>query len=201
MKVLTQTWFNFRRQQRPHSGGGGGKNQPQQIQQQSPQQQRDQTQPQSQNQQELNLTELGDNRNHSAGRPPRQHQVGHPGPRQGGPPHHGYSQNRRWHHNQKGHGHGQTYAAGDKEGSPKLTKETENVKVGDQQIRPPQECNINRSPNESPNESPKVPPSGKASNDQTEQPKVSLLQSSKERLRRRLKDKVLKISLVCVRLY
>lgn len=78
--------------------------------------------------------------------------------------------------------------------------------MGDQQIRPPQECNINRSPIESPTSAPtpsvtalpdlkvtkeslKVPPSGKASNDQAEQPKVSLLQSSKERLRRRLKDK------------
>ncbi|XP_040013637.1 CBP80/20-dependent translation initiation factor isoform X5 [Xiphias gladius] len=154
-----------RRQQRPQGGGGGGgggKNQPQLVQQQSPQHQRDQTQQQAQNQQQQNLTELGDNRNNSADRPPRQYQGGH-GQRQGGPPHHGYSQNRRWHHNQKGHGHGQSNTTSDKGVPPRTTKdkETENVKPG----------------------------SGKASEGQSEQPKISLLQSSKERLRRRLKDK------------
>uniref|UniRef100_A0A3B4UUB2 CBP80/20-dependent translation initiation factor n=1 Tax=Seriola dumerili TaxID=41447 RepID=A0A3B4UUB2_SERDU len=167
-----------RRQQRPQGGGGGGgggKNQPQQIQQQSPQHQRDQTQQQAPNQQQQNSTELGENRNNSADRPPRQYQGGH-GQRQGGPPHHGYSQNRRWHHNQKGQGHGQSNATGDK-GVPQRTtkdKETENVKPGDEQIRPPQDCSTG---------------SGKANEGQSEQPKISLLQSSKERLRRRLKDK------------
>ncbi|XP_076613992.1 CBP80/20-dependent translation initiation factor isoform X3 [Chaetodon auriga] len=172
-----------RRQQRPQGGGGGGgggsggKNQPQLIQQ-SPQHQRDQTQQHSPNQQQQNLTELGDNRNSSAGRPPRQYQGGH-GQRQGGPPHHGYSQNRRWHHNQKGQGHGQTNTAGDKGVPPRTTKdkETENVKPGDEQLRPPQDFGY------------KSPRSGKASEGQSEQPKISLLQSSKERLRRRLKDK------------
>ncbi|KAM4719480.1 CBP80/20-dependent translation initiation factor isoform 2-T2 [Anableps anableps] len=208
-KLFRRRRNDRRRQQRPQGGGGGGggKNQPQQIQQHSPQQHRDQTQQQSPNQQELNLTEQGDNRNQNAGRPPRQHQGGHAGPRQGGPPHHGYSQNRRWHHNQKGQGHGQTNAAGDKEASPKTTKdkETENVKLDEEQIRPLKDCN-NRSSNESPNSAPTsnvmalpIPsvnkdsfnmlPSGKASDGQAEQPKVSLLQSSKERLRRRLKDK------------
>uniref|UniRef100_A0A4W6CIT2 CBP80/20-dependent translation initiation factor n=1 Tax=Lates calcarifer TaxID=8187 RepID=A0A4W6CIT2_LATCA len=167
-----------RRQQRPQGGGGGGgggKNQPQQIQQQSPQHQRDQSQQQAPNQQQQNLTELGDNRNNSADRPPRQYQGGH-GQRQGGPPHHGYSQNRRWHHNQKGQGHGQTNATGDKGVPPRTTKdkETENVKPGDEQIRPPQDCSTG---------------SGRASKGQLEQPRISLLQSSKERLRRRLKDK------------
>ncbi|XP_041816714.1 CBP80/20-dependent translation initiation factor isoform X4 [Chelmon rostratus] len=173
-----------RRQQRPQGGGGGGgggsggKNQPQLIQQQSPQHQRDQTQQHSPNQQQQNFTELGDNRNSSAGRPPRQYQGGH-GQRQGGPPHHGYSQNRRWHHNQKGQGHGQTNTAGDKGVPPRTTKdkETENVKPGDEQLRPPQDFGG------------KSPRSGKASEGQSEQPKISLLQSSKERLRRRLKDK------------
>ncbi|XP_056259406.1 CBP80/20-dependent translation initiation factor isoform X1 [Seriola aureovittata] len=198
-----------RRQQRPQGGGGGGgggKNQPQQIQQQSPQHQRDQTQQQAPNQQQQNSTELGENRNNSADRPPRQYQGGH-GQRQGGPPHHGYSQNRRWHHNQKGQGHGQSNASGDK-GVPQRTtkdKETENVKPGDEQIRPPQDCS-SKSPNESPKsestlitnafpdltvnkESPNPAGSGKANEGQSEQPKISLLQSSKERLRRRLKDK------------
>uniref|UniRef100_A0A3B4ZEI4 CBP80/20-dependent translation initiation factor n=1 Tax=Stegastes partitus TaxID=144197 RepID=A0A3B4ZEI4_9TELE len=167
---------------------------------------RAQPQQQSPNQQQPNLIELGDNRNNSAGRPPRQYQGGH-GQRQGGPPHHGYSQNRRWHHNQKGQGHGQTNAAGDKGVPPRTTKdkETENVKLGDEQIRSPQDCS-SKSPNESPKsdsapssnvfpdltvnkESPNPPRSGKASEGQSEQPKISLLQSSKERLRRRLKDK------------
>ncbi|XP_035524359.1 CBP80/20-dependent translation initiation factor isoform X2 [Morone saxatilis] len=208
-KLFRRRRNDRRRQQRPQGGGGGGgggKNQPQLIQQQSPQHQRDHTQQQSPNQQQQNLTELGDNRNSSAGRPPRQYQGGH-GQRQGGPPHHGYSQNRRWHHNQKGQGHGQTNATGDKGGPPRTTKdrETENVKPGDEQIRPPQDFS-SKSLNETPQseskpttnafpdltfnkELPNPPGSGKANEGQSEQPKISLLQSSKERLRRRLKDK------------
>ncbi|XP_070408467.1 CBP80/20-dependent translation initiation factor isoform X2 [Nothobranchius furzeri] len=188
-----------RRQQRPQ-GGGGGKNHPQQVQQ-SPQQQqqRDQTLQLSPNQQESDLTERGDSKNHNAGRPPRQNQ--------GGPPHHGYSQNRRWHHSQKGQGHGHTPPTGDKEGPLRTAKdeETEGVRVGDEHIRPPQEPG-SKCPNESPKtdptprtdvptdltinkKSPKPPPSGEAGEGQVEEPKISLLQSSKERLRRRLKDK------------
>nr|XP_043868193.1 CBP80/20-dependent translation initiation factor isoform X1 [Solea senegalensis] len=197
-----------RRQQRPQGGGGGGggggKNQPQQIQQQSLQHQRDQIQQQQQQQQ--NITEVGDHRNNSADRPPRQYQGGH-GQRQGGAPHYGYSQNRRWHHNQKGQGIGQTNTTGDKGAPPRTTKdkETENVKTGDEHIRPPQDCS-SKSPDESPKsestpvtntftdlpvnkESPNPAVGGKASEGQMKQPQVSLLQSSKERLRRRLKDK------------
>uniref|UniRef100_A0A3P9PUV6 Cap binding complex dependent translation initiation factor n=1 Tax=Poecilia reticulata TaxID=8081 RepID=A0A3P9PUV6_POERE len=212
-KLFRRRRNDRRRQQRPHSGGGGGggggKNQPQQIQQQFPQQHWDQTQQQPPNQQEFNLTDQGDNRNHNVGRPPRQHQGGHAGPRQGGPSHHGYSHNRRWHHNQGGQGHEQTNAAGDKETSPKTTKDkqTEIVRVSDEHIQPPQDCN-HRSPNESPNSAPtpsatalpdltvnkeslSMLPSMKVSDGQAEQPRVSLLQSSKERLRRRLdKDEV-----------
>ncbi|XP_026210187.1 CBP80/20-dependent translation initiation factor isoform X2 [Anabas testudineus] len=203
-KLFRRRRNDRRRQQRSQGGGGGGgggKNQPQQILQQSPQHQRDQSQ-QCPNQQQQNLTELLDNRNNSVGRPPRQYQGGH-GQRQGGPPHHGYSQNRRWHHNQKGQGHGQTNTAGDKGVPPRTTKdrETENVKPSDEQIKPPQDGS-----RKSPEESPKLdsspftnflpdltvnnpPGSGKASDSQSEKPKISLLQSSKERLRRRLKDK------------
>ncbi|XP_063334444.1 CBP80/20-dependent translation initiation factor isoform X1 [Pelmatolapia mariae] len=192
-----------RRQQRPHGGGGGGggKNQPQ-----SPQQQRDQNQQQSPNQQQQSSAEQGDNRNTCAGRPPRQYQGGH-GQRQGGPLHHGYSQNRRWHNNQKGQGHGQTNTTGDKGVPPRTTKdkETENVKLGDEHMRPLLDCS-SKSLSESPKsdstantsafpnltaykESPNTPQSGKAIEGQSEQPKICLLQSSKERLRRRLKDK------------
>ncbi|KAK5900811.1 hypothetical protein CgunFtcFv8_025742 [Champsocephalus gunnari] len=203
-----------RRQQRPQGGGGVGggggggggvKNQPQLIQQQSPQHQRDLTQQQCQNQQQQNIPEQGDNRNGSAGRPPpRQYQGGH-GQRQGGPPHHGYSQNRRWHPNQKVQGYGQTNVTGDKGVPPRTTKDkqTENVKPGEEQISAPQDF---RSPTESPRpesapntnafpqptvkkESPNPPGSRKASEGQSERPKIDLLQSSKERLRRRLKDK------------
>ncbi|XP_047185424.1 CBP80/20-dependent translation initiation factor isoform X5 [Scophthalmus maximus] len=206
-KLFRRRRNDRRRQQRPQGGGGGGgggKNQPQQIQQQSPQHQRDQTQQQAPNQQQQNITELGDNRNNSADRPPRLYQGGH-GQRQGGPPHYGYSQNRRWHHNQKGQGHGQTNTTGDRGVTPRTTKETENVRAAEEQFRPPQDCS-RKSPGESPKsestpitntfpdwpvnkESPSPAGSGKASEAQSEQPKVSLLQSSKERLRRRLKDK------------
>ncbi|KAM3600627.1 uncharacterized protein V6R79_026238 [Siganus canaliculatus] len=205
-KLFRRRRNDRRRQQRPQGGGGGGgggggKNQPQLIH--SPQHQRDQTQQQSPNQQLQNSTELGDNRNSSANRPPRQYQGGHV-QRQGAPPHHGYSQNRRWHHNQKGQGHGQTNVAGDKAVGLKTTKETENVKPSEEQITPPQDLS-SKSPSESPQlettptttnafphtmvhkESPLG--SGKAGEGQSEQPKISLLQSSKERLRRRLKDK------------
>uniref|UniRef100_A0A3Q3FWX4 CBP80/20-dependent translation initiation factor n=1 Tax=Labrus bergylta TaxID=56723 RepID=A0A3Q3FWX4_9LABR len=170
-KLFRRKRNDRRRQQRPQGGGGGGGG--------------------------------GDNRNSSAGRPPRQYQGGH-GQRQGGASHHGYSQNRRWHPNQKGQGHGQTNAPGDRGVSPKTTKETENVKPADE-IRSPQDYR-NMSPNESPKsestpsknafpdlpvskESPNPPGSGKAGEGQSERPKISLLQSSKERLRRRLKDK------------
>ena len=217
---LTETCSHSRRQQRPQGGGGGGggKSQPQQIQQQSPQHQRDHIQQQAPHQQQQNITELGDNRNNSADWPPRQYQGGH-GQRQGGPSHYGYSQNRRWHHNQKGQGHGQTNTTGDRVITPRTTKdkETENVKAGDEQIRPPQDCS-RKSPNESPKsestpftntfpdqpvikEFPNPAGSWKASEGQSEQPKVSLLQSSKERLRRRLKDKVLESCLEPVSQY
>ncbi|XP_037340945.2 CBP80/20-dependent translation initiation factor isoform X2 [Pungitius pungitius] len=199
-----------RRQQRPQGDGGGcgggrGRNQPPLIQQQSPQHQRDPPQQPSPNQHEQNLTG-GDNRNTSAGRPPRQYQGGH-GPRQGGPPHHGYSQNRRWPHSQKGQGHGHTDFPADK-GMPARTtkdKETENVKPEEGPVRTPPHHG-GRSPAESPGpaptagpnarphpagpkESPDAPGAGTGGEGQSQQPRISLLQSSKERLRRRLKDK------------
>lgn len=81
-------------------------------------------------------------------------------------------------------------------------KETEIVKPGDEQIRPPQVFGSGSPPSESTpttNAFPDLtvnkellPGSEKASEGQLEKPKVSLLQSSRERLRRRLKDKVLK---------
>lgn len=210
--MLTETCSHSRRQQRFQ--GGGGKNHPQDTQQ-SPQLQRDQTLQQCPNQQQQNLTEVGDNRNNNVGRPPRQYQGGH-GQRTGGPPHHGYSQNRRWHQNQKGQGHGQN-STGDKGVPSRTTKDRETENEGDEQIRPIQDCTSN-SPSESPRfdstpstnafqdltvhkESSNPRQTGRTKNGQSEQPKINLLQSSKERLRRRLKDKVLKSCLVPVSQY
>lgn len=204
-----------RRQQRPQGGGGGGgKNQPQQVQQQSPQPQRDQTQQHSPNQQQQqNATELGDSRNSGAARPPRQYPGGH-GPRQGGPPHQlGHGQNRRWHVTQKGQAHGQTNLTGDKGVSSRSTKDTEtDTARGDEDSRAPVDTS-GTSPSQSPpsestpatHPSPdpmlnKEPPTGseKTSEGQLDKPKISLLQSSRERLRRRLKDKVVKSCLLPV---
>lgn len=185
-----------RRQQRTQEeGSGGGKNQPQYIQQ-SPQHQRDQAQQQSPNH---NPSEPGDYKN-SSGRPPRH------GQRQGG--HHGYSQNRRWHHSQKGQGHGQTNI-GDKGVPPRTTKDkdTENVTQSAEPVtsQEPQD-RTTRSPTESSKsestptksafsemtvnkEPPRPPGSGGVMEGQSEQPRIILLQSSRERLSRRLKDK------------
>ncbi|XP_029693423.1 CBP80/20-dependent translation initiation factor isoform X1 [Takifugu rubripes] len=207
-KLFRRRRNDRRRQQRPQGGGGGGggggKNQPQQIQQQSPQHQRDQTQQQSPNQQQQNSTELGDNRNSGAARPPRQYPGGH-GPRQAGPPHHlGHGQNRRWHVTQKGQVHGQTNVTADRGESSRSTKDTETETVtGDEGSRapvdiggmspsqsPPSESTPATNPSADPMLNKELPPgSKKTSEGQLEKPKISLLQSSRERLRRRLKDK------------
>ncbi|XP_024155004.1 CBP80/20-dependent translation initiation factor isoform X2 [Oryzias melastigma] len=199
-KLFRRRRNDRRKQQRPQGGGGGGgggggKIQPQQIQQQSPQLQRDRTQQQYPNQPQQTLTEPAENR-HS--RPPRQYQGGQ---RPAGPSH-GYSQNR--HHNQKGQG--PANATWEKGAPPRATKDTENVKVDEKQIRPLKQNDSSRSTNDSARpdsthsteplpdlivtkECPTLRPAGKTSEGQPELPKVSLLQSSKERLRGRLKDK------------
>ncbi|XP_030624824.1 CBP80/20-dependent translation initiation factor [Chanos chanos] len=154
-----------RRQQRP--AGGGGKSQNPQQQQQSPQRQQ---QPSSQQQQ---------NTDHQSGTAKQAH-GGRPYQGQGarqGPPPHGYSQNRRWHHNQK---HQQVPSPNDR-GLIKSTKETENVKAEGL------EQEMERGPREGYQQ-------GQAAEDRARDrggdgPKISLLQSSKERLRRRLKEK------------
>uniref|UniRef100_A0A8C4YZA6 Cap binding complex dependent translation initiation factor n=1 Tax=Gadus morhua TaxID=8049 RepID=A0A8C4YZA6_GADMO len=140
---LTPPPSHSRRQQRPQGPGKTGQSQnqnqaPPPPQQHSPQHQRD---PSSQ-------------QNNGNGRPLRQNQGGgHYGQRHGGPPHHGYSQTRRWQYNQKGPGHGQGSPTGDRGAPPRTTTPTSGNRALSQ-------------------ESP-----------------ITLLQSSKERLRRRLKDK------------
>ncbi|XP_051659647.1 CBP80/20-dependent translation initiation factor isoform X2 [Manacus candei] len=102
--------------------------------------------------------------------------------------HHGYSQNRRWHHNQK-------HSPNDKE-THRNAKETENLKIEDTST-----CTVHI-----PTEAPRGPeavekqPQQYTPESETkrkdsiherigERPKINLLQSSKDRLRRRLKEK------------
>uniref|UniRef100_A0A8B9DP01 MIF4G domain-containing protein n=1 Tax=Anser cygnoides TaxID=8845 RepID=A0A8B9DP01_ANSCY len=102
--------------------------------------------------------------------------------------HHGYSQNRRWHHNQK-------HSPNDKE-THRNAKETENLKIEDSSV-----CTVH-----SPSETQRGPEAVEKQSQQYiqepetkrrdsiherigERPKINLLQSSKDRLRRRLKEK------------
>ncbi|XP_051497676.1 CBP80/20-dependent translation initiation factor isoform X2 [Apus apus] len=102
--------------------------------------------------------------------------------------HHGYSQNRRWHHNQK-------HLPNDKE-THRNAKETENLKIEDNSV-----CTEHI-----PVETQQAPEAVEKQSQQYlqesetkrkdsiherigERPKINLLQSSKDRLRRRLKEK------------
>uniref|UniRef100_A0A803V5N1 CBP80/20-dependent translation initiation factor n=2 Tax=Ficedula albicollis TaxID=59894 RepID=A0A803V5N1_FICAL len=108
--------------------------------------------------------------------------------------HHGYSQNRRWHHNQK-------HSANDKE-THRNAKETENLKIEDS---PAGTAHVPAEAPRGPEAAEKQPqqgspePEGKRRDSAHERagdrPKVNLLQSSKDRLRRRLKEKTPCLSL------
>ncbi|XP_066472863.1 CBP80/20-dependent translation initiation factor isoform X5 [Tiliqua scincoides] len=112
----------------------------------------------------------------------------------GRPGHHGYSQNRRWHHNQK-------HSSSDKE-MHRNAKETENLKIEDASV-----CTVHiplemhRSSETTDRQSPQYiqDPESKRKDSIheriSERPKVNLLQSSKDRLRRRLKEKMPCLSL------
>ncbi|XP_053264233.1 CBP80/20-dependent translation initiation factor isoform X4 [Podarcis raffonei] len=124
------------------------------------------------------------------------HNREHQKPSQGGqaphsagrPGHHGYSQNRRWHHNQK-------HSPNDKEAH-RNAKETENLKIEDASV-----CTVHiplevhRGSEGTDKQSPQYiqdPESRRKDSLHeriSERPKVNLLQSSKDRLRRRLKEK------------
>nr|XP_034956868.1 CBP80/20-dependent translation initiation factor isoform X4 [Zootoca vivipara] len=109
------------------------------------------------------------------------HSAGRPG-------HHGYSQNRRWHHNQK-------HSPNDKE-THRNAKETENLKIEDASV-----CTVHiplevhRGSDATDRQSPQYiqdPESRRKDSLHeriSERPKINLLQSSKDRLRRRLKEK------------
>ncbi|XP_053909505.1 CBP80/20-dependent translation initiation factor isoform X2 [Cuculus canorus] len=102
--------------------------------------------------------------------------------------HHGYSQNRRWHHNQK-------HSPNDKE-THRNAKETENLKIEDNSV-----CTVHipaethRSPEAVEKQSQQYIQESETKRKDSiherigERPKINLLQSSKDRLRRRLKEK------------
>ncbi|XP_050185892.1 CBP80/20-dependent translation initiation factor isoform X2 [Myiozetetes cayanensis] len=102
--------------------------------------------------------------------------------------HHGYSQNRRWHHNQK-------HSPNDKE-THRNAKETENLKIEDTSactVHAPVEAP--RGPEAVEKQPQQYPPESETKRKDSvhervgERPKINLLQSSKDRLRRRLKEK------------
>uniref|UniRef100_A0A8C6YU82 CBP80/20-dependent translation initiation factor n=1 Tax=Nothoprocta perdicaria TaxID=30464 RepID=A0A8C6YU82_NOTPE len=102
--------------------------------------------------------------------------------------HHGYSQNRRWHHNQK-------HSPNDKE-THRNAKETENLKIEETSV-----CTVHiplethRGPEPGEKQSQQFTPESETKRKDSiherigERPKINLLQSSKDRLRRRLKEK------------
>ncbi|XP_051534127.1 CBP80/20-dependent translation initiation factor-like isoform X2 [Myxocyprinus asiaticus] len=159
-KLFRRRRNDRRRQQRlPGAGGAGGKSQ-------NPQQQ----QPTNQMQQTNAEYQTGVGTKHG-GRVYQGQQ--NQGGRQGGP-HHGYSQNRRWHQQPKHQTSSLT------QGPAPNTKETENVKQ--EEPEPQTEKGVKDEPV-------KEERKKEEKEEKTEGGKICLLQSSKERLRRRLKEK------------
>ncbi|XP_072778983.1 CBP80/20-dependent translation initiation factor isoform X4 [Taeniopygia guttata] len=108
--------------------------------------------------------------------------------------HHGYSQNRRWHHNQK-------HSPNDKE-THRNAKETENLKIEDSSVgtaHVPAEAPRGPEAVEKQSQQSVPEPETKRKDSAHERagdrPKINLLQSSKDRLRRRLKEKTPCLSL------
>ncbi|KAG7477089.1 hypothetical protein MATL_G00090380 [Megalops atlanticus] len=182
---VTEPPSRFRRQQRPP---GGGKSQNSQQQSPQQQQQQPQQQPAPQQQQQQGQQQSAEHAP-GGGKHGREHgrqfqgQGPHPSGRQG-PAHHGYSQNRRWHHNQKHQGAmaASPGAAGDK-GAPRNAKETESARAEETRPDPGADKGFGEGPVHSPSAA------EQRRDSYPDGPKVSLLQSSKERLRRRLKEK------------
>ncbi|XP_074922954.1 CBP80/20-dependent translation initiation factor isoform X9 [Chelonoidis abingdonii] len=122
------------------------------------------------------------------------YQGGQPPHSSGRPGHHGYSQNRRWHHNQK-------HSPNDRE-THRNAKETENLKIEDASIctvHIPLEMHRSTEVVERQSQQYIQEPETKRRDSVHERvgerPKVNLLQSSKDRLRRRLKEKMPCLSL------
>ncbi|XP_051962000.1 CBP80/20-dependent translation initiation factor-like [Xyrauchen texanus] len=162
-KMFRRRRNNRRSQKHPPGGGAGGKCQ---NPLQGPQQQ-----------QPTNLTQLP-NVEHQSGVGTKHGGRGYQGQqsqgcRQGGP-HHGYSQNRRWHQQPKH----QTNSSSQGADRARNTKETDNVKL--EVLEPQTERGVKDEP---------VKEKKNEEKEKTEGGKICLLQSSKERLRRRLKEK------------
>lgn len=121
----------------------------------------------------------------------------------GRPTHHGYSQNRRWHHGNMKHPPGDKGEAGGHRNA-KETVTVENPKLedgpgdtGHSGLEPP--CSpdaLTPTASERPTPQPSAGPEAETKHKDTvpperlgERPKITLLQSSKDRLRRRLKEK------------
>nr|XP_046225401.1 CBP80/20-dependent translation initiation factor-like isoform X6 [Oncorhynchus gorbuscha] len=180
-KKLFRRRRNDRRRQQQRPPGGGEGDRKTQQQQQSPQQQQQQTVNQHPRDQQQHRGQCGGSHG--------QQFQGHGGQRQG-PLHHGYSQNRRWHHNQQGQGGEQG-----PQGGPAVGRDRGGTPTGDRDKGAPprkneetdvkaEEASARLEPESSrgPNDGPPSQPGGQGG------PKVRLLPSSKERLRRRLKD-------------
>ncbi len=100
---------------------------------------------------------------------------------QGGP-HHGYSQNRRWNQHPKHQTNSFNQGPlGADRGFTRNIKETENVKHEEP------ESHVEKGAKDEPTKEERK----KRDEEKTERGKICLLQSSKERLRRRLKEKVI----------
>ncbi|XP_056370001.1 CBP80/20-dependent translation initiation factor isoform X2 [Oenanthe melanoleuca] len=98
--------------------------------------------------------------------------------------HHGYSQNRRWHHNQK-------HSPNDKD-THRNAKETESLKIEESSAgtaHVPAEAPRGPEAAERQPQQGTPEPEGKRRDSAGDRPKINLLQSSKDRLRRRLKEK------------
>ncbi|XP_067839484.1 CBP80/20-dependent translation initiation factor isoform X2 [Heptranchias perlo] len=124
------------------------------------------------------------NRDHSRQyQPPAPHAAG-----KQGPPNHGYSQQRRWQHNQR-------HSPNDKELN-RNAKDSNNVQSEDPSHSPAQIAGELHKPTDPPSsptqqnvQNSEIKRKDSISDRQVDQPKVNLLESSKDRLKRRLKEK------------
>ncbi|XP_059505778.1 CBP80/20-dependent translation initiation factor isoform X6 [Stegostoma tigrinum] len=105
-----------------------------------------------------------------------------------GPPNHGYSQQRRWQHNQR-------HSSNDKELN-RNAKDTSNAQSEDPSHSPVQVSGEMHKPTDPPSsptpqnlQNSEIRRKDSISDRQVDQPKVNLLESSKDRLKRRLKEK------------
>lgn len=168
----------FRRQQRLPGGGGGAP-----LKSQNPLQQQQGLQQQQQQPNQMQQP----NADHQSGAGTKYGGRGYQGQQnqggwQGGP-HHGYSQNRRWHQHPKHQTNSVNQGpSGADRGLTRNTKESEIVKHGEP------EPHMEKGAKDEPAKEERKKGDKE---EKMERGKICLLQSSKERLRRRLKEKVI----------